>query len=109
MEPQPPVVIGDTSFGPSPREREFFALDATPARCCGWPPRAERHGGRDGGDLLLLLNDDAESIIARANRKGFEPLKRYTVAGQRHLAQPAIAGNRVFIKDVTSVTLWTID
>jgi hypothetical protein len=32
------------------------------------------------GDFLFLLNDDAELIVAKANRSKLEPLKRYTVA-----------------------------
>ena len=61
------------------------------------------------GDLLFLLNDDAALIIAKSSRTGFEPLKTYTVAESATWAQPAISGNRIFIKDVSSLTLWTID
>jgi hypothetical protein len=59
------------------------------------------------GDLLFLLNDDAELIVARASAKGFEPLQRYTVATSATWAQPTISGNRIFIKDATTLTLWT--
>lgn len=60
------------------------------------------------GDLLLLLNDDAELLVARANPKGFELVKRYTVAKSATWARPTISGNRIFIKDASSLTLWTI-
>lgn len=52
--------------------------------------------------------DDAGLIVARSSRTGFEPLKRYTVADSATWAQPAISGNRLFIKDVTSLALWTL-
>ena len=45
-----------------------------------------------------MLNDDAELIVARGVRPGFEPLKRYSVADSATWAQPAISGNRVFVK-----------
>jgi len=44
-----------------------------------------------------------------ASRTGFEPLKRYTVADSATWAQPTISGNRVFVKDVSSLTLWTLN
>jgi hypothetical protein len=61
------------------------------------------------GDILFLLNDNAELIVARANPAKFEVLTRYTVADSATWAQPAISGNRVFVKDVTSLALWTLN
>ena len=61
-----------------------------------------------GDHRLFLLNDDAELIVARGSRTGFEPLKRYIVADSATWAQPTISGNRVFVKDVTSLALWTL-
>ena len=60
------------------------------------------------GELLFLLNDDAELIVAKASRAGFESLKRYVVADSATWAQPAISGNRIFVRDVSSLTLWTL-
>jgi hypothetical protein len=48
-------------------------------------------------------------IVAKSSRTAFEPIKRYTVADSATWAQPAISGNRVFIKDASSVALWTVD
>ena len=61
------------------------------------------------GDLLFLLNDDAELIVARASRAGFEPFRRYTVSDSATWAQPAISGSRLFVKDVSTLALWTLD
>ena len=72
-------------------------------------PRAENTAAVKAGNLLLLLNDDAELIVAKASRSGFDPIVRYTVADSATWAQPTISGNRIFIKDVTSLSLWTID
>ena len=73
------------------------------------PPReAENTALVKAGQLLFLLNDDAELIVARANRKAFDPIARYTVADSATWAQPAISGDRIFIKDVASLALWTV-
>jgi hypothetical protein len=47
-------------------------------------------------------------IVAAANRLRFDPVKRYTVAESATWAQPLISGNRVFVKDVSSLTLWAL-
>jgi outer membrane protein assembly factor BamB len=107
-----PVVVGDTLFGLSERARgQFFALDAKSGKVLwlGQPRQASNTAVVKAGNLLLLLNDDAELIVARSSRKGFEPLKRYTVADSATWAQPAVSGNRIFVKDVTSLSLWTLN
>ena len=60
------------------------------------------------GDLWFALENDAELIVARANPKQFEILKRYTVADSATWAQPVLSGKRVFVRDVNSVSLWTL-
>jgi outer membrane protein assembly factor BamB len=106
-----PVLVGETLFGLSERASgQFFALDAATGKLL-WlvePRQATNTAIVKSGDLLFLLNDDAELIVARSSRIGFEPLKRYTVADSATWAHPAISGNRVFVKDVASVALWTL-
>ena len=107
-----PVVVGDTLFGLSEKARgQFFALDAHSGKVLwlGPPRQASNTAIVKAGTLLLLLNDDAELIVARSSRKEFDPLKRYTVADSATWAQPAVSGNRVFVKDVSSLSLWTLN
>jgi len=107
-----PVVVGDTLFGLSEKARgQFFALDAQSGKVLwlGQPRQASNTAIVKAGNLLLLLNDDAELIVARSSRTGFEPLKRYIVADSATWAQPAVSGNRVFVKDVSSLSLWTLN
>ena len=47
-------------------------------------------------------------VVARANPKQFEIVKRYTVANSATWAQPVLSGQRVFVKDVNSISLWTL-
>jgi outer membrane protein assembly factor BamB len=107
-----PVVVHDTLFGLSQRASgQFFALDARTGKVLwlGEPRAATNSAIVMAGDLLLLLNDDGELIVARSNRTGFEPLKRYKVADSATWAQPAISGNRFFVKDASSLALWTFN
>ena len=75
-----PVVIADTLFGLSHRESgQFFALDATTGKVLwlGEPREAKNSAVVKAGDLLFLLNDNAELIVARSNRTEFERLNNY--------------------------------
>ena len=107
-----PVLVDNTLFGLSEKARgQFFALDADTGRVLwlGPPRQAENTAVVKAGRLLFLLNDDAELIVARSRRNGFEPLARYAVATSATWAQPAVSGNRIFVKDVSSITLWTLE
>jgi outer membrane protein assembly factor BamB len=107
-----PVLVGDALYGLSQRASgQFFALDARTGKVLwlGTPREATNTALVKAGDLIFLLNDDAELIVAKANRDRFEPLKRYTVADSATWAQPLISRNRIFIKDSNALTLWTVD
>jgi hypothetical protein len=106
-----PVVVGGALFGLSTKASgQFFAIDAGTGKVLwlGAPRAATNTAVVKAGDLLFLLNDSGELIVAKASRAGFEPLKRYVVADSATWAQPAITGNRIFVKDVSSLTLWTL-
>ena len=62
------------------------------------------------GNYLLVLEADGELLIADAtNKTAFTPIKRYKVADADTWPAPALSGNRIFVKDVSSLTLWTFD
>ena len=106
-----PVLIGETLFGLSEKASgQFFALDAKTGKVLwlGKPREATNAAVVKAGELLFLLKDDAELIVARSSRAAFEPLKRYTVADSATWAQPVISGDRIFVKDVSSLMLWTL-
>jgi outer membrane protein assembly factor BamB len=107
-----PVVIGDTLFGFSPRASgQLFALDARDGRVLwrGEPRFATNVAFAKAGELLFLLKDDAQLVVARANPSGFEPLKTYEVAVSATWTQPVVSGQRLFVKDVSTLTLWTFE
>lgn len=106
-----PVLVDDTVYGLSHRNSgQFFALDAKTGKVLWLGPsrQATNTALVKAGSLLFLLDDDAELIVARANHGRFEPLQRYTVATSATWAQPTISGSRVFVKDVSTLALWTV-
>jgi outer membrane protein assembly factor BamB len=107
-----PVVIGDTLFGLSEKASgQFFALDAKTGKVLwlGKAREATNTAVVKAGGVLFLLNDNGELIVAKSSRTAFEAIKRYIVAEGATWAQPAISGNRIFVKDVSSLTLWTLN
>jgi outer membrane protein assembly factor BamB len=106
------VLIGDTLFGLSVRNRgQYFALDAKSGKALwlGEGREADNTAIAKSGNLLFLLNEDGELVVARSSPTGIEPVKRYTVAESATWAQPTISGNRIFVKDVSTVALWTVN
>jgi outer membrane protein assembly factor BamB len=61
------------------------------------------------GDLVFTLENDGELVVSRITATGAEPVRRYKVAESETWTQPVISGNRVFIKDVSSLALWTLN
>lgn len=106
-----PVVVDGVLYGLSTKQRgQFYAVDAKTGQVLwlGTPREADNTALVKAGQLLFLLNDDAELIVARSNRKAFAPIASYMVADSATWAQPAISGDRIFIKDVSTLALWTV-
>jgi outer membrane protein assembly factor BamB len=106
------VLAGQTLVGLSQRRSgQFFALDARSGRTL-WssdPRQATNAAIVSAGDFWLALEDDGELLVSRWNASAFDPLRRYAVATSATWAQPVISGNRVFVKDVSTLTLWTFN
>jgi outer membrane protein assembly factor BamB len=106
------VLVGDAVFSMSAmKSGQFFWADATTGRTL-WTS-SPRQGGNAAviraGNLLFVLKDDAELTVARSAPGAFEPMKTYTVADSATWSAPSISGNRIFVKDVSSVALWTVN
>ncbi|HET9363063.1 MAG TPA: PQQ-binding-like beta-propeller repeat protein [Vicinamibacterales bacterium] len=105
-----PVVSGDMLFGLSGRNAgQYYAMDARSGKTL-WTSEGRQAAHASvarAGDLLISLESDGELVVARNSQTAFEPIRRYKVAATETWAQPAISGNRAFIKDVTSLALWT--
>jgi outer membrane protein assembly factor BamB len=104
-----PVVSGDMLFGLSGRNSgQYYAIDSKTGKTL-WTSdgRQAAHASvARAGDLLFSLESDGELVVARSSQTSFQPLRKYKVSPNETWAQPAISGNRVFVKDVTALTLW---
>jgi hypothetical protein len=60
-------------------------------------------------DLALSLEDDGELVIINHSRTRFDPVKRYEVATSATWAQPTLSGERLFVRDVSSLTLLVLE
>lgn len=90
---------------------QYFALDLDTGRVL-WtsdPRQAENAAMVRANSTIFSLQDDAELVIMRAGRDRFDPIRRYEVAASATWAQPAISGGRLYVKDVSTLTLWTVD
>jgi len=90
---------------------QYFALDLGTGQVL-WktePRQAENAAIVSAGDTIFSLENDAEMVVMNASRTGFNAIRRYKVANSETWAQPTISGNRVYVKDVTKLTLWTLN
>jgi outer membrane protein assembly factor BamB len=105
------VVVDGVLYGLSHLDsgRYFaLALDDGQLLWASEPRQAENAAIVRAGSTIFSLQDDADLVVFRASRTGFDVVKRYQVADSATWAQPAIAGNRLFVKDVSTLTLWTL-
>jgi outer membrane protein assembly factor BamB len=106
------VVNGDTLFSLSTLSMgQYFAIDAGTGQTL-WRTEG-RQAGHAGilrsGNLLFILEDDGELVVARSSRTGFEPLRRYKVADAETWTAPVVSGNRILVKDISTLALWTLN
>ncbi len=105
-----PVVAEGVMFGLSHLNRgQYFGLDLETGEVL-WtsaPRQAEHASLVRAGNTILSLEENAELAVFRARRSGLEEIRRYQVADSATWAQPALSGDRIFVKDVSNLTLWT--
>jgi outer membrane protein assembly factor BamB len=107
------IVVRDAVFGLATQNSgHYFFVDAKTGKTLwkGEPRAAANAAIMKSGDLLFVLEDDGELVVGSgANPTSFSPTRRYKVAEQATWAQPAISGNRVFVKDLTTLALWRLN
>lgn len=106
------VIVDDVVYGFSHKNSgQLFALDTvTGAVLWKGPPREAQNSALvKAAGLLMFLHDDARLHVARPSRTRLETHRTYTVANSATWAQPTLSGNRVFVKDLHGLSLWTVD
>jgi outer membrane protein assembly factor BamB len=105
-----PVLKDEMLFGLTP-SANLYCMDAKKGDVL-WTDSTRR--GECGeilnaGPVLLALSSDMNLVAFLPSAKGFMEVAHYQVADSATWAAPIISGNRVFVKDQNSLTLWTIE
>lgn len=106
-----PVLAGNRLAGFSYKKKgQFFCLDADTGKAL-WES-AGRMGENaailSAGDLFFFLTDEAKLFVLGSNATTFAPVKEYQVASSPTWAHPVLLGNRILIKDMTSLAALAI-
>jgi outer membrane protein assembly factor BamB len=108
-----PVLKDGMLFGFTGGNRQsgnFFCLDAKTGDKL-WADDTKRGDcGEilDAGSVLVGLSSNGDLVAFKPSNKAYEEVAKYKV-GNSPWAYPILAGNRIFVKDKDSVTLWTIE
>ena len=106
-----PVVRDGVMFGLSHLKRgQYFALDLDSGEAL-WestPRQAENAALVRAGDIVFSLEEDAELVVFEASRAGLKEIRRYEVADSETWTQPTVAGDRIYVKDVSRLHRWDI-
>jgi RNA polymerase sigma factor (sigma-70 family) len=107
-----PVISGELIFGMSSRKNGcFFCLDAASGATL-WESE-----GREGdyasilnaGSVLLFLTEKGRLIVVRPSSTAYEPIAEYQVSDADTHAHPVFLGERILIKDGTSLRSFRIE
>ena len=106
------VLVGDVLFGLSSKNSgQYFSVDAKTGKTL-WTSEPRQAGNAAivrAGDVVLSLQDDGQLVVFRSSSTAFEPVRRYMVAESETWTQPTVSGNRIFVKDVSNLALWTLN
>jgi outer membrane protein assembly factor BamB len=105
------VIAGDVLVGMAQRNAgQYYGVDLKSGNTL-WtsePRQGAKSALQRAGNLIFILEADGELVVARESKIAFDVVKRYKVADTETWSQPAISGNRIFVKDVSTLTLWTL-
>ena len=106
------VGTGDVLFGLSTRNAgQYFGVDVKTGATL-WTSEGRQATNAAilrSGSLLFSLEDDGDLIVARSSRTTFDQVRRYKVADDETWTPPVFSGNRILVKGVSRLTLWTLN
>ncbi len=107
-----PVLRDGLLFGLSQRGN-FFCINAQTGQTA-WIDQAQQDRGGFGavvsaGSCLLALPSNSELIVVKPGAQQYEEVARIKVSDTPTYAHPVVAGNRIFVKDQETVTMYTVE
>lgn len=106
-----PVVSGSWLFGFSHRNKgQHFCLDLESGRTLwtGDPRQGENATILIVGGSLITLSELGELRVSSVASKGATLIRKYQVADGATWAHPVLSGNRILIRDASSLRLWLL-
>jgi len=105
-----PVLKDGFLFGLSDRGR-LYCMNADTGQIAWTDDTSHKNFGAllGAGSVILALPSESELIAFMPSSKEYEELARIKVADTPVYAHPVIAGNRIYVKDNETLTMWTID
>jgi outer membrane protein assembly factor BamB len=108
-----PVHASDLLFGMSPRKRGcFFCLEAKSGKTL-WESDSKQVVGNaailNAGSVVLFLTSSGQLVVVKPTGKAYEPIARYRVSDTQTWAHPVFLGDRLLIKDHTTLTSFRIE
>ena len=105
-----PVLKDGKLYGLSSKGN-FFCMDSKTGKVL-WTDTAKHQNFcaiLDAGPVLIALPPDGQLIVFKPDAQKFEEVAKYKVSDSPTYAHPVIAGNRIYIKDKDSLTLFLLN
>jgi outer membrane protein assembly factor BamB len=105
-----PIVKNGLLFGISDKDNLFcLGKDGNTAWSTTLSGRRGYGSVVDLGTVLMALTPSGQLVVFEPSETEFKQLAMYKLAEGGTYAYPVVAGNRVFVKDRDSLTLWMIE
>lgn len=104
-----PVLKDGFLYGLSDRGN-FFCINAKTGETAWTDAIRRRNFGAilDAGSVIMGLTQDGTLSVFQPSNKAYSEVASIKVADTQTYAHPVLAGNRMFVRDQDSVTLWMI-
>jgi outer membrane protein assembly factor BamB len=108
-----PVLAGELLFGMSVRKQgSFFCLDANTGKTL-WEHESKQQVAHasivKADNVLLLLTNDGRLAVIKPSATAYEPIAEYRVSDTATYAHPVLLGNRILIKDASTLRSFRIE
>lgn len=104
-----PVLKDGLLFGITEKDN-LFCINAENGQTA-WIDTARRGSGGFGsvldvGSVIMALTSNSELIVIKPSESEYIELAKFKVADKQTYAHPVISGNRVYIKDEDTLSMW---
>ena len=105
-----PVLKDGFLYGISSQSR-LFCIDAGTGKTAWTDETALQNFGSivDAGQVLIAVTSNSHFVVLRPDGQKFSKVAQLKLAETGIYSHPVVSGNRIFIKDVESLTLYTVN